>query len=114
MFVIKQKQIEALTKIRIDAFKKRLESHLKEHFNQLINKLNKEQFEYFIDEGIKRAEKYCLQTEYHIMVYFNIMLTLGLDFEKNEDYGWVAIVLNNKALNPEEKIELLIDKIDIS
>ena len=85
VFIIKQNQIEALTKIRLDAFKKRLEEHLQKHFGHLINKLNKEQIDYFIDEGVKRAENYGLHTEYQIMVYFNIMLTLGLDFEKNEE-----------------------------
>jgi hypothetical protein len=109
VFVIKLKQLDALTEIRLDAFKKRLEEHLVKHFEQIINKLTKEQLEYFIDEGIKRAEEYGLKTEYQIMVYFNVMLTLGVDFEKDENYEWAADILEDDELTAEKKVEKIIE-----
>ena len=62
-----------------------------------------------MNEGINRAEKYKLETEYQITVYFNIMMVLGIDFEKNEKYSWAQKILNNNKMQPDIRIEQLIE-----
>ena len=110
--LIRQSQILFLEQQRMEAFKKRLETHLTEHFPENIPE-NREQWNLLFDKGLEEAKLYDLKTEYSITVYFNIMLSLGMQFNKMPEYHWAQTILKATPMREQEKIRRLIKETEI-
>lgn len=86
-------------------FKKRLRTHIENHFWPLVNKLNEEEWQEFLEEGFQRTANYRLKTENEVMQYFNIMLTIGVDFEFNDEYPWANKILNDTGTPSKKRMQ---------
>lgn len=86
-------------------FKKRLRTHIESHFASIVDKLNEKEWQEFLEEGLQRTTTYRLRTENEVMQYFNIMLTLGADFEFNDEYPWAKKILNDTATPSKKRMQ---------
>ncbi len=111
MLLIKHKQLKAITNSRRELFIQRLREHLEKFFPDIIKLLTAEEYNSFMDIGTKRATAYGLETEYQIMVYFNIMLTLGVNFEKNKKHKWADKILHDKS-DAKMRVETLLRRVE--
>lgn len=105
MLSISNTQVRNISLQQMAEFKKRLRTHIESHFAPLVEKLNEEECQEFLEEGLRRTTNYRLQTENEVMQYFNIMLTLGVDFEFNEEYPWAKKILNDKSTSSKKRIQ---------
>lgn len=113
MLRIMNKQFEEIIDIQFSSFVVRLKQHLNDFFHETIALLTPKELDYFIKEGIKKATDYKLETEFQISVYFNIMLTFGIDFEKDEQYKWASNILYDSRTSAEIRVDELIKQLEI-
>lgn len=107
MFSINNGQVRNLSLQQIEMFKKRLRLHIENCFPSIVANLNEEEWKEFLAEGLRRTTNYRFQIENDVMQYFNIMLTLGGDFEFNKDYPWAEKILNDVNTPSKKRIEEL-------
>lgn len=105
MLSISNGQVRNISLQQIAEFKKRLRTHIEAYFAPLVGKLNEEEWQEFLEVGLQRTTNYKLQTENEVMQYFNIMLTLGVDFEFNDEYPLAKKILNDTAASSKKRIQ---------
>lgn len=108
---IHQDQITHLQKGIFDRCLFFLTNHIERNFPSIRLAIKDDHFILFLNEGITKAIQYNLETNYQIAAYFDIMLTIGLDFEETKQYEWTKKILTDHALSADMKIEELIKKL---
>jgi len=112
MIVIREKQMKSLSEVSREEFLKRMEVHVKQHFEPVVAPLTNEQIRQVIERQWKRAEGYGLTSELGVCTWLNIVFTLGEDFEKQAVYPWAVILMKNDEIAESGKIEHLNQNVE--
>lgn len=93
------------------SFKERLKTHLSMNFPDEMPD-NTNLWDRLFTKGIRQAQGYKLKTEYAITVFFNTILTLGVDFDTASQYLWVSKILKDEYVTEEEKVRRFIAAVE--
>ncbi len=105
MFKIRSSQIEAFDSAQLLQFQQRLYQHLQKYFPEAWP-ADIPGREALFRQGMQDARRFRLQREANIVVYFNIMMSLGPAFA--DEQPWAGPILRDTGLHENEKLRRLI------
>jgi hypothetical protein len=86
-------------------------SHLKKHFPVQSGLLQDEGLSNFINAGMEHARLWEFGTRYQCCLFIDVMVMLGSGFDSDIQIPWFREILNDGAKGPDEKIDLLYQKV---
>jgi hypothetical protein len=108
MLTIRKEQLEVFRGPAVDAFVKRVVTHLNECFSEKCKSLGEPKVREMVKYGIQRSASYGIGLEKDVSRYIDLMMTFGPDFDQDPELPWAASILNNRALiNPTTKVDRL-------
>jgi hypothetical protein len=107
MITLGKKQMMAFSEQRLHSFVKRMVYLLQHEFIKEINvlKLNNNDLEIMVFQGIMTAEKYHIIQEYDLELYLQCMLLLNPKFDNDFNFPWATTILNNNSLSGNQKMD---------
>src|SRR3982750_4104585 len=100
MLVIRESQIAALGRHLLDRFALKALDHLRDNFPEMCADMGDEEVFRFTQNGIRRARRYGIETEYDLLRFLNLMFFLGADFDSGEVHTWVLPILKDAEASP--------------
>jgi len=107
-FVVRRRQVEALSRARREAFETRMVEHLQAEFPAWASAIDTVQRRAFVRHGIARAEGYGFKTELALARYLHVMAELGERFDEASEHAWATSLLRS-PLAPDIKMRRLQD-----
>lgn len=108
MLVIRQEQIDQLKVAVNKNFENRMLVHLQKFFPQHITALGEEKTRFLVQFGVERAETYGIVSERDVCKYIDLMVSLGIEFDRDPKLPWASEILNDSSMkNPRFKTENL-------
>jgi hypothetical protein len=106
MFIIKNKQIEAMTMALVRRFTKEMVIDLRNQFPEKVEnlKLDDTEFEEWVFQGLLKAKKYGLEYDDDIQLFLECMLFLSPNFDDDTKFPWANRIFKNKIMSGEEKM----------
>ena len=98
MLRIRKKQEEALRASRFAEFEDAMIVHLKQFFPDACLALGNEALKEVIVQGIDRASNYGIISRRDVMLYIDIMLIIGRDFDSDPNMPWARLILVDPTL----------------
>ena len=116
MLIIRNEQMEALSRMMRRGFAGRMIAHLKRYVPEPCALLSEEEMVAAIDYGVEQAKKYDIVAERDVCKYITLMFTFGLDFDTNPRLPWVARLLDPESgrhavFRIDELYEVAIEKL---
>ena len=59
--------------------------------------------------AMRNAQRYGLEEWSAVLLYLDAMYVLGFDFDQDPQHPWAGEILNDPALSPSERIQLITD-----
>lgn len=106
MFTVKADQMALLAAEAMQRFEERVMAHIGRCFPQAIEQSGKAKLLHLIRHGVKHGRKRGLQTEQELVLYIDLSILFGENFEKT--YPKAGEILSNDALSGPGKMELLL------
>jgi hypothetical protein len=110
MLTIRREQMEAFHADAVQRFAARMGRLLQGTWPDLFRELGPEGFRALLARGIQRSMAHGLTRQLDIARYLNVMLALGEDFETAPATAWAVEILQDAALTPERKMDLLSER----
>ncbi len=109
--IIRREQMEVFVRIEREKFEERTLEALKRNWPDQAARRGEEGARQSVRMGIERAEKYGLTLEPHVHTYINLMWLYGDRFDEDPRCAWAPGILRNSGLEPEEKVERLVEHV---
>jgi len=106
MLVIKAAQLAAFAAGNMRHFEARVMSHIARCFPDSMVRAGREKLIYLIRQGVTRGPTFGLQTERDIVLFIDLTLIFGEDFETA--YPQAGQVLTDDSLSGSDKVEWLL------
>jgi hypothetical protein len=107
MLVIRQEQMEALRKARIEQFEARMVVHLKQLMPEQCAALGDEAMRHDIRHGMARAAEYDITAERDVARYLELALLLGRDFDSSPSSPWARPILLDRSSSAANRLRRL-------
>ncbi len=111
MLHIRKEQMEVLDAYMLERFTEKMLLHVREVFPEETKDKDKQEIRDLIEEGIKRASGYGITEEPQVALFIDLIMGLGIDFEKQRANLWMLPVLEREDLNQHEKIDLIYQRL---
>jgi hypothetical protein len=109
MLKIRTEQFEAFQNYSRAQFEKSMVSHLRERFLAETAGLSDDGLLGKVQEGMKQAKCYGIETEAHIRSYLELTMIYGADFDRSPNTPWAGRILRDHRLTADDKIQKLED-----
>jgi len=110
MITMRRKQVEILSRAALKSFEDRMLTHVKEFFAEKCEKLGNEKTHETIRQGMLKARKYGILSEYDVCIFIDVMFEYGVDFDVDPELPWANQVLNDPAIwDPAYRVNRLFD-----
>ena len=101
MLTIKSQQIEAMEQVLL----KRIEEKALSLFKRRTkNRIGDSEAMMFISHVISKMSRYNIVEEKDVLTFLEMSISLGLDFELEEEFSWAMQILSTRNLAGGEKI----------
>jgi U3 small nucleolar ribonucleoprotein component len=101
MLTIKTQQIEAMEQVLL----KRIEEKALSLFKRRTkNRIGNAEASMFIGHVISKMSRYNIVEEKDVLTFLSLCISLGLDFEHEEEYSWAMEILATRNLSGSEKV----------
>lgn len=97
MLIIRKEQKEVLAKAAKNVFEERMLVHLKKFFPKHYEALGEDNTRELITYGIERAATYDIITERDVCKYIDLMISFGLEFDKDDNLPWAVKIFNDTS-----------------
>jgi hypothetical protein len=109
--LIRDEQMEALSRVPLQAFEDEMVVHLAEFSPPLFKAVKEEQMRTAIRFGIARADSYGITFRGPIRLYLELMLIFGSHFDTDPQYPWANEILKDKEPDTQmERADLIYEK----
>ncbi|MGC2236673.1 MAG: hypothetical protein WA584_10960 [Pyrinomonadaceae bacterium] len=109
--IIRDTQMEELSKVPLRAFEDGMVEHLAEFSPPLFNVIKEDQMRVAVRFGIEKAERYGFNLRGPIRLYLELMLLFGSHFDTDPQYPWTSKILNDQNSTPQmQRAEHLYEK----
>ena len=109
MLIIGDEQIDALQRIAMKDFERRMVRHLKDFFPEKTEHASEEQARAFIGHAISRAKEYGIVKERDVARYVILSTLFGAHFDSEKRYRWAKQILKRIDLDAEAKLQALFE-----
>jgi len=107
MLQIRKEQMEVLNAYMHERYIEKMLAHLREVFPDEVKDKKEEDLRAFIEDGIKRAAAYDITAEREVALYTDLMMGMGVDFEKKKENKSTLTILKRADLNQREKMDII-------
>lgn len=101
MLIVKSQQIEAMEQVLLKRIKENALSLFK---RRTKNRIGDAEAMMFISHVISKMSRYNIVEEKDVLRFLDLSISLGLDFEFEEEFSWVLEILATRSLSGGEKI----------
>jgi hypothetical protein len=112
MLVIRDAQMEALSRVRVADFHDRAHAHLRELWTLECRALGEPEVRALIERGVAQARSHGMTTEQQALCYLDLMFLLEPEFAESPRHGWARDILVDPRRTGEEKMEALYDGVE--
>lgn len=113
MVHIRREQRRAFFFAMSKPFIRRAEDHLRAAFPERRRELGDEAVRASIDHCLERGWDYEIEEDDLLLLYLDVMYTLGLRFDEDPRYPWAREILSDPELSPDTRVELLTQRAAI-
>lgn len=99
MLNINAEQFSKFSEVSVSNFESRMLSHIKLHFPQHYDELEKDNTIDLIRLGVENSKQYDILAECDVSKYINLMLSFGVDFDTNNELTWSRDILDDPTQN---------------
>jgi hypothetical protein len=107
MLVVRAEQMAALGEHMVRLFEKRMARHLLSRFPEHLREMEEPDLCRFIQDGIKRAQRYSVTFENDTRRYLECAVLYGAEFDRAEESNWAGEILRRRDLNGTKKMDLI-------
>jgi hypothetical protein len=107
MLIIREPQMAALAEDLCHRFEDRAFDHVQRYFPQQCDAVGESATRYYVAEGIHRARRYGLESEYDLLRFINLIFAFGSDFDSRAEHAWMLEFLNDSELWPTARMDAL-------
>ena len=111
MMKIRREQMNEFSGYMRESFTRRMMEHLRGEFPDRTSGLDDTPLRTIIEKGISNASRYEISRECDVERFLDLMFILSFDFDTNRASAWAGGVLRLYALSPEERLDLIFDRI---
>ncbi len=111
MLVIRKAQKEALDAAMRERFLRRAAEHLRQIFPEETRARDEAALRAFIETGIARARAYGITGQQEVVLFLDLMMGLGPDFDQRPENAWAAEILSRKDLGQRERMAALCQRL---
>src|SRR3954464_742706 len=106
MFILRNKQIEALGLVKLRSFERRAAAHVRACFPAACDALGGDGVDFHVRHAIARGLRHRLEYQSDLLRFVNLVFALGEDFD--DVYPWAREILDDDELAPRTKLGLLV------
>lgn len=111
MIQIRTEQMRLLNEHLRKIFVERARLHLREVFPEETRELTDPDLNKTIEQAMAKAADFNIQAEQPTILFIDLAIGLGPDFEKQEVHRWMQPILEKTELNEQEKMELIYQRL---
>ena len=108
MLTIRDAQMAVLEEHMRRSFEERAVAHLSRVRPSAVQA---EQVRAVVWAGIARAAGYGIRVERDLILYLELMVRLGADFDLREEHAWARRLLQSPALLPGARVRMVYDRL---
>ncbi len=112
MLLIRHEQMETLERYAAKEFEDRMVRHLKTSWTEEYEALGEAAARETVRKALKNAGNYCVESEYDVARYLNIMFALGHDFDTDDRFPWANSILASPDLEGSAKMDQLCERAE--
>jgi hypothetical protein len=107
MLVMREEQLEILSKYALDEFENRMIPHLRSRFKEQLLPMDDSKLRSLIRHGIAKAKQYDIAEEFDVRRYLEYMLEYGPDFDTSPSTSWAHQILMTQGATGAKKMDRL-------
>lgn len=107
MLIIRNEQMEVLSKYMLKQFEDRMVTRLRSKFPDQTEVLMERELRNLIHSGIEKAEKYNVTIEYDVQRFLEYMFTFGAEFDSSPETAWAEGIFRADNINGPTKMDQL-------
>jgi hypothetical protein len=104
MLKIRKEQMQVFGEFMLQRFKDRMVRHLRTDFLLQLEKMTVEQLRILVDNGIKKAARYGINTEDDVQHFLEYMVVYSPDFDTNPETSWAGDILSRRDMEGVSKM----------
>ncbi len=97
MLIIRQNQKNAFEAAARNDFVERMLVHLNKFFPKHYEALGEDNCRELVDHGIENAATYDIVNERDVCKYIDLMVSFGVEFDKNPELPWAGEILTDES-----------------
>ena len=105
MLTIREPQMAALAEDLVRRFEDRAVEHVRRYFPQQCEAVGESATRYYVTDGIQRARRYGLESEYDLLRFLNLIFGFGSDFDSRPEHTWMVDFLKDQDLWPTTRMD---------
>ena len=105
MLTIRHDQLQTLSEVMLKQFEDGMVVHLQSAFPDQAGTMPESNLRQMIQQGVKSAANYKVETEADVQHYLELMFQIGPDFDTNSQSAWAQPILKREDLWPWEKLD---------
>ena len=116
MFRIRKEQFEVFSDQQMNPFVERMVERLKSDFSEDVanQKLEEEDLEPLVRQGIQDAEQYGVIGELDLELYIDCLVLFSPTFDRDPQFPWAGNIFRNDSLSGTEKMNQIHDYLIFS
>ena len=107
MLTLRPAQMQRFSEVALKSFEDMMVVHLNKFFPVRSKAAGEPKLRAFVRYGVKRAAAYNIKAKRDVSRYIDLMITLGADFDTNEQLPWAGEILRTRN-SPEARISVLL------
>jgi hypothetical protein len=107
MLTIRKEQEDLFREAASQRFIQRASEHLKKSFGPQCKVLGDGKLRAFIRLGVQRADRWDVTTSRNVCIYLDVMMTLGIDFDRDPRLPWIRRILGSQSATETVRIDRL-------
>jgi|ERR1022692_1815793 hypothetical protein len=111
MLTIRKEQEDVFCEAASQRFIERASEHLKKSFGPQCEALGGVKLREFIRSGVQRADRWDVTTSRNVCIYLDVMMTLGVDFDRDPRLPWIRRILGSQSATETVRIDRLYEAV---
>ncbi|VAW73628.1 hypothetical protein MNBD_GAMMA10-1203 [hydrothermal vent metagenome] len=99
MLIIRNDQLKAFSRIKLNKFEEKMYVHAKKHFSDEFYGLESKNLIEVSSKAIEKGKLYGFHTQKHVFYFLSLMFLLGSDFDSDVQLPWVYNYLTDQSVS---------------
>jgi len=107
MLLIRNEQMKIFKTELLETFIKKTQAHIHEVFEEQIMDKTEEDIREIIQNGIEKARGYEIREEQAVVLFIDLIIGIGPDFEEQKPNKWMISILEREDMIAQEKMDFI-------